>query len=689
MRKTILIAVGLAFFISFIFVLIMLKTRSVVTGDVDFGIVMFFSMAAILTLSMSFFIFRVAIRPIQEVSNLLHLIDIESDKTLKPPLEHEADEIGYLVRDVNELLSRVRTGLENEHELAYQRMLTEKLRLPATIFEEISPNGIIVTDRENHIIRVNSAFTRITGYTEEELAGKNPSILASGRHDQVFYEQLWKKLKTYGRWTGEMWDRCKDGHVKPGWFSISEVRTEDGQIANYVAIFTDISERKSIEDRLEYLSHHDALTQLPNRSLARKRFLFALTSTKWDKRGSIVMLRLDLDGFKYVNDNFGYEVGDRLLLMVANKLKNSVRGSDTVSRQSGDEFLILLSEIRDVNVAPRVSGEILESLADPFEIDGHTINITASIGFACYPQDGGDFDTLLRNADIAMYAAKRAGKNTYRHFDKCLDVDELEKLRLRADLANAIENNEIYVVFQPQLDIATNRIIGAEVLCRWTHPDRGPISPARFIPIAEESGLIGRLGEWVLRQACTRAKNWFDSGVQPFIVAVNVSAKQIENGGFVGTVSRVLEETGFPAEYLELERTESGLFANIKSAINIINDLKGLGVRLSIDDFGTGYSSLSYLQQFKVDKLKIDQSFVQNINEESAIVRAIIQMAQDLKMSVIAEGVETRDQKDILTRLGCHEIQGYLISKPLLPAEYKDFLVKWNQDSFQKVISIT
>jgi diguanylate cyclase (GGDEF)-like protein/PAS domain S-box-containing protein len=710
LRNALPMICSVSLLISFFFLLCALEVRKVVADDTDCVAIMLLPMTAILILSIRVVIACTTIHPVQAVSSRLHALDVESDESLSPPHGHEADEIGRLVRDTNEMVSRLRTSLGLQHELHLQCILDEKLRLPAKIFEN-SPNGIFITDRENHIARVNRSFIRITGYTEEEVLGRNPRFLASGRHDRIFYEKMWKRLLTFGTWKGEIWDRRKDGEIKPGWFGISVVHNDKLEIANYVAIFTDTSERKSAEERLDFLAHHDALTQLPNRVLARERFHLALAMTKWDDR-SVALLRLDLDGFKYVNETFGYAVGDQLLVMVGERLRNLIRGTDTVSRESGDEYMILLPGIRDIKVLRRICTHFLDKLADPIEIAGHTISISASIGVAFYPRDGGDFDTLLRKADVAMYVAKNTGKNTYRLFAEGMDVDALDKLKLRADLANALENNEIHIVFQPQLDLATNQIMGTEVLCRWTHPERGPISPAHFIPVAEESGLIGRLGEWVLRQACAQGKRWFDFGIPPFIVAVNISIRQVNHGDLVGTVRKILAESGFPAEYLELELSEAGLLDDMESLLEVINQLKALGVRLSIDDFGTGCSSLNHLRRFGVDRLKIDQSFIHDMEisdhetetprhedrirlcvegegegENLAIVRAIIQMAQSLRLPVIAEGVETEKQKNVLIHLGCHEIQGYLISKPLSHQDLKDFIIRWNvRDVFPEAV---
>jgi diguanylate cyclase (GGDEF)-like protein/PAS domain S-box-containing protein len=619
------------------------------------------------------------IRPVGHISDALHMLEPGSNNVVPIPRGHESDELGRLVNDMNDLLLRLRTSLGQEHELRLQRVLNEKLRLYATMFDN-SQDGIIITDRQNHIVAVNRAFTQITGYGEREVIGKNPRFMSSGRHDRAFYEKMWNELNTTGYWKGELWNRCKDEQIRPKWYSISAVRDDEGEIINHIAIFSDITERKMAEERIEFLAHHDPLTQLPNRVLARDRFSLALVTAMRDM-SNIAILYIDLDGFKYVNDTFGHQAGDQLLLSVAERLKSHVRETDTISREGGDEFMIILPGIRDIAIIHRITTEILGKISSPFDIVGHTIGISASIGMAYYPQHGMDFDTLLKSADAAMYVAKNSGKNAYRVYTDDMNVDVLDKLKLRAYLSSALQNDEFHIVFQPQIDVEKNRIIGAEVLCRWTHPGLGAVPPARFISLAEESGLITPLGEWVLKQACLQGKRWFDSGVPPFTIAVNVSAQQFNHSDLVAVVEEILEETGFPAQYLELEFTESGLLNNIERSLDTIDRLRTLGVKLSIDDFGTGYSSLIYLKQFKIEKLKIDQSFVRDIDDtgDLGIVRAIIQMGRTLQLAVIAEGVETETQMRILKDLECHEIQGYLISKPLPPAEFEDFVTRWNK----------
>jgi diguanylate cyclase (GGDEF)-like protein/PAS domain S-box-containing protein len=613
----------------------------------------------------------------ENISDNLDALDAGSTAAVLAPSGHESDDLGRLIRDMNGLLLRYKNSLIAENELHLQRVLNEKLRLYATMFDN-SQEGIIITDSHLHIIAVNRAFAQITGYAESEVLQMDPRFMFPG-HDRGFFEDMHKDLMASGHWRGELLSQCKDEQFKTEWFSVSVVHNDDGKIANYIAIFSDISDRKKAEEHIDFLAHHDPLTKLPNRILVRNRFFSALVAAIQDN-SSVVMLYIDLDSFKYVNDTFGHMVGDQLLLSVAERLKNHFRETDTISREGGDEFIIILPGVREPDVVYRIANDVLAKLSSPFDIEGQTIGISASIGIASYPQHGDNFDALRKNADAAMYAAKHSGKNAYRVFAEEMNVDVLDKLKLRAHLFNAFQGDEFHIVFQPQIDITTNKIVGAEVLCRWTHPELGAIPPIRFIALAEESGLINKLGEWVFEQACIQGKRWLDAGMTPFTLAVNVSAQQFNHSDLVTNIQKILERSEFPAQHLEVEFTESGLLDNIARSLDAIDKLKALGIKLSIDDFGTGFSSLSYLKQFKVGKLKIDQSFVRDIDdsEDLGIVRAIIQMGNTLQLDVIAEGVETEKQLGILKNLGCHEIQGYLISKPMPPAEFEAFVTSWN-----------
>jgi diguanylate cyclase (GGDEF)-like protein len=443
----------------------------------------------------------------------------------------------------------------------------------------------------------------------------------------------------------------------------------------------DITERKLAEGKIEFLAHHDPLTHLPNRVLLRDRFEQAMVAASRDDSGGVLMF-LDIDNFKQVNDSFGHLVGDQLLLQVVERLQGCIRDADTICRQGGDEFMIVLTNITDINDISRIAQHMLDVVSDPIEIENQSFHTSASIGVSLFPSDGIDFDTLLKNADTAMYQAKESGKNAYRFFTAKMNAEVVEQMRLQTQLRFALQRNEFQLHYQPQIDLASGSVIGMEALIRWQHPELGKISPADFIPVAEASGLIIPIGAWVLEEACRQARVWQQSGLLRFKVGVNLSALQFKRGNILETVSNALERSGLPPNMLELELTESILLQDLETALKTILELKALGVQLAIDDFGTGYSSLSYLKRLHVDKLKIDQSFVRDIvtdTDDLAIVCAIIQLGKTLQMKVIAEGVETDEQLQLLSRHACNEAQGYYFCRPLGAADVSCWLAERNQ----------
>lgn len=471
----------------------------------------------------------------------------------------------------------------------------------------------------------------------------------------------------------------RESRLQAEWVKRRLVRFGNG----LAATVQDISSSKLAEEKIEFLAHHDPLTHLPNRVLLRDRCEQAMAIAKREDSGVVVMF-LDLDHFKNINDGYGHLVGDQLLIQVVKRLHDCIRDADTICRLGGDEFVIVLPHLADVSDITRIAQSVLDALSEPFEVNQQTLHTSASIGITLFPNDGGDFDTLLKNADTAMYQAKEGGRNTYSFFTAKMNADAMERLNLHTQLRTALQKKEFELHYQPQIDLITDRVVGMEALIRWKHPEHGMVSPARFIPIAEASGLIIPIGEWVLEEACKQARIWQQSGRAPFMVAVNLSALQFKRGNILDTVSKALESSGLPPSMLELELTESILLKDMSSALKTIQELKALGVQLSIDDFGTGYSSLSYLRQLKVDKLKIDQSFVSNIVadiDDLAIVCAIIQLGKTLQMEVIAEGVETTEQLGILRARGCDEAQGYYICRPLAVADIDDWLDTRNQSS--------
>jgi len=527
--------------------------------------------------------------------------------------------------------------------------------------------AIVITDIQNNIIQINKAFTEITGYSPEEVAGKNPRILKSGRHGQDFYHAMWEILLKTGSWQGEVMDRRKNGEVYPKWLSINVVRDEKGDISNYIALFSDITERKASYERIQHLAHFDALTNLPNRALLNEHLDMAIAVAKRNQT-QLAIVFLDLDRFKIVNDSLGHHAGDLLLQIVSDRLKSCVRETDTVARLGGDEFVVLLGCIRESSDAARVAQKVVEAIAIPFILDGNEVNIGASIGIGIYPDNGLDSPTLIKNADAAMYHAKEHGRNNYQFFSSVMNDKAFEQMALENDMRWALKREEFFLHYQPQIDALTGKIVGVEALIRWQHPKRGLVPPFNFIPLAEKSGLIVAIGEWVIKTACAQNVAWQKEGLAPILTAVNIAAQQFKQKDFRESVIQILDDTGLAPHLLELEITESAIMENAESMLDTLHSLKEIGLHLSIDDFGTGYSSLSYLKHFPIDKLKIDRSFVMDITNDSknnAIVETIIHLGHNLKLKVIAEGVETAEQLATLKELRCDEIQGYFFSRPL------------------------
>ena len=563
------------------------------------------------------------------------------------------------------------------NDVTAQRRAEEDLRLAATVFDN-SVEAIMITDVQRRILSVNKAFTDLTGYSSSFVIGQTPAILSSARQGLSLYDKVWIEAAEKGAWQGEIWQRRRNGTEYLEWLSISVVRDRRNAISHFVAVFSDITERKNNEARIAFLAHHDPLTALPNRALFQERLNHALQRAQ-QSASLLALLYLDLDRFKTINDSLGHLAGDRLLQAVSERLQHCVRESDTICRQGGDEFIIVLTDIVEPEIPARIAEKILKRLSEPFEIDGHVLGTSFSIGIAVYPNDGLSPDVLMKNADTAMYHAKESGRNTYRFFTETMNANALERLQLENHLRQSLSRNELLLHFQPQVQLETGLIMGAETLIRWQSPALGFVPPTRFISIAEESGLIVPIGRWVLREACFRARQWYDRGFEDISVAVNISALQFRRDDIVETVRAVLEETRLPPEYLELELTESLLMQHVEDVLETVRSLKGLGVRLSIDDFGTGYSSLSYLKRFAVDRLKIDQGFVRDMVEDpddAAIVRAIVQLGRSLKLDVIAEGAESRAQVDFLIKEGCREAQGFFFCPPVTHEAFMEILAK-------------
>jgi len=554
-------------------------------------------------------------------------------------------------------------------DISGRRHAAEQLALSAKVFED-SGECIVITDDGERILSVNKAFTRATGYEAEEVLGKTPRVMASGRQDAEFYRKLWRTVQESGYWAGEVWDKRKNGEIYPKWLSISAVRNAANRITNYIGIFSDITERKKVEAHIEFLAYHDALTELPNRLLARDHLELAIAYSGRSGHKTAVLF-LDLDNFKTINDSLGHPVGDALLKAVAKRLCDCTRDTDTVSRQGGDEFLIILADMPDTDAIATAAEKVLASLAATFHIDGHEIATSLSIGVAVFPDDGRDIDTLLKLADTAMYHAKEAGRNAYRFYAEHMNAHAIERQRIHVGLLRSLERNELVLHYQPQIDLVSGRVIGAEALIRWNSPEHGLLPPGAFIPVAEESGLIVPIGDWVLREACRQSMVWRAAGLTDLVMAVNVSAIQFKRGDLERSVLGALEDSGLPPQFLELELTESILIQDTDKVLDTVGRLKAHGLMMSIDDFGTGYSSLSYLKRFNVDKLKIDRSFVSDMirnPHDATIVRAIIQLARSFNLRTIAEGVEDEHLVSFLRLQYCDEAQGFHFARPM-PAD--------------------
>ncbi|MGJ0486391.1 MAG: EAL domain-containing protein [Methylomicrobium sp.] len=552
-----------------------------------------------------------------------------------------------------------------------------QLKLAAKVFEQ-SQEGFMITDARRRILKVNPAFTAITGYTEQEAFGRSAGMLSSGRHDREFFRNLWETIRRQNFWQGEIWNRRKNGEVYPELLNVSAVRDNLGNISEYVGVFADITQLKASEAQLEFLAHHDTLTSLPNRLRLFFRLEHSIETAKREGE-QLALLMLDLDRFKDVNDSFGHLAGDQLLQLVANRLVNRVRDIDTVARLGGDEFTVVLENIARPEDAARIAQAIIEDLSEPWAIpDTGEVLIGASIGISLYPQHGHTPELLLQQADAALYEAKEGGRNRFAFFSNEFTEAARRRIDMEARLRRALLQNELLVYYQPQIDIATGEIVGAEALARWQDPVEGMISPNHFIPVAEQTGLIQAVGAWVLKETCRQGKEWLDKGFKPISLAVNVSQHQIRQSDLSGLIADVLRETGFPAEYLELELTESGLMERQTDVIDILRNLRALGVRLAIDDFGTGYSSLAYLKRFPLNVLKIDKNFIDDIpdkQDDMEIAATIIAMGHILGFKVLAEGVETPAQLAFLKEKGCDLYQGFLVSHPLPVAEFSALLV--------------
>lgn len=564
-------------------------------------------------------------------------------------------------------------------DISERKAVEEKLLLNMHILNGIS-EGVAVTDSAQKFIYVNPAFTAITGYSAKDVLGRNPKLLSSGLMERTFYGKMWDDLNDTGHWEGEIIDRRKNGESYVEWLSISTLKDEHGDVHHYVSVFSDISDRKAAEKRVAHMAQHDFLTGLPNRMLLLDRMAQAIAHSR--REGKMVALMFfDLDRFKNINDTLGHLVGDKFLKIVAERISRASRSSDTVSRLGGDEFVVMLTDLQSADDVPPVATKMLESVAGNCVIDGHEIEITTSIGISLFPADGEDGETLLMRADTAMYHAKQQGRNHYQFFTSEMNRRAFERMDIEQRLRQAVKRDELELYYQPQIDRISGKLIGAEALLRW-NTKQGMVSPGAFIPIAEETGLIIPIGEWVLREACRQSTEWRKMGVPEIVVSVNISTVQCRQKNFAKLVSSVLDETGLPAAGLELEITESAVMNDAETAILTLYEIKKAGVQLAMDDFGTGYSSLIYLKRLPLDKLKIDQTFVRHMvddADDAMIVSTIINMARNLGLKHIAEGVETKEQVELLSLYGCDEMQGYYFGKPMPADEFAEYFRKHSE----------
>jgi diguanylate cyclase (GGDEF)-like protein/PAS domain S-box-containing protein len=555
-------------------------------------------------------------------------------------------------------------------DISEHKRLERSLRQAATVFMS-THEAIVITDTESRITAINPAFTAITGYEESDIRGLPMSVLKSCRHDPEFYRSIWEAVQDTGFWQGEIWNRRKCGEVYPQWSTISAVRDDAGRIINYVGVFTDITQVKQSEFLLEHQAHHDALTDLPNRLLLLSRLEHAVTHGRRNNHAGAVLF-LDLDRFKTVNDSLGHPAGDELLILAVQRLRGALRAADTLARLGGDEFVVVLEDIHHPQDTARVARNLIAALSDkPFLLaGGHEVFIGVSIGVSLFPADGENADALIQHADAALYEAKASGKKTYRFYSAALTEAANARLEMEARLRHAHEHGEFVLHYQPQVSIAGKQVKGVESLLRWQHPERGLLAPSEFIPLAEETGMIVPLGEWVLRQACEQMNAWLAAGRQIETIAVNLSVRQFHEPGIVEMVRSILAATGLPGHRLELEIPESAFLQQGEAAALKMVALKELGVQVAIDAFGTG-ASLRYLKMHVADRVKIDHSLISDMLDDPAdieIVAAIICLARNLGLRVVAEGVETQAQFDFLTAELCDAVQGYLFCRPV-PAE--------------------
>lgn len=570
-----------------------------------------------------------------------------------------------------------------------QKTATQMRKLSSAV--EQTDDLVVITDRDGRIEYANPSFERMTGHKYEDVRGKAMSILCSGRHDRKFYQNLWNTILEGKPFAEVFLNRKKNGGIYYEEKTITPIKDGQGEIINFVSTGKDISERMVVQEKLQYMATHDFLTGLLNRVMLKERLAHSIqraarTHTK------VAVMFLDLDKFKIINDTLGHEIGDELLIMVADRLRNCLRNEDAIARLGGDEFTIIMEGFQDLQSVSSTASKILKSISIPFDVDDNEIFISTSIGITVYPDDDNDINSLLKNADISMYRAKSSGGNTYQFFTADMTENALRRMKIYNKLQHALENDEFDIHYQPQINLQTGTVSGVEALLRWQHPEMGMIGPDEFIPLLEETGRITAVGEWVFEQACKFLKCMDEQGLPAIRASVNLSARQFRDSNLLQRINKCIAQTGLQPERLGIEITESLLVENTDDVTRILNSIHEAGIRIDVDDFGTGYSSMSYLKRFPLDILKIDRSFITDIpgdKDDVAIVDAILAMASSLKLGVVAEGVETHAQHRFLQDRDCLEVQGYLYSKPLPHDEF----IAWyrhnlNSSDLHKVVPI-
>jgi diguanylate cyclase (GGDEF)-like protein/PAS domain S-box-containing protein len=577
-----------------------------------------------------------------------------------------------LLRDENGGVLLYEGTLRN---ISQQKLAEAELKLAASVFHN-TMDGVMIMDKDGRIMSVNPAFTTITGYGANEVVGRHHSLTRFDEEKSDFYREIWDIVVRDGRWEGEVYNHRKNGETFLEWLSIGVVAEADGKPERYVGVFNDITELKRKDERIRHLAFHDSLTDLPNRELLLDRLQQSI-ATAQRKKEHLGIMFIDLDRFKAINDSFGHNIGDKLLKEVANRLTACLRKSDTVARMGGDEFVVVLNDVKTPKTYAQLAEKIITRLSKSLVLDGNAMQVGVSIGIACFPEDGTDAIELMKHADAAMYAAKSSGRGTYRFYQATMTERAIQRLQMEMELRNAVLNNELELFYQPQISLGNNEVRGVEALVRWRHPQRGLVPPGEFIPLAEETGIIGDLSDWVLAEACRQSRAWQTQGLGRIKISVNISAKQFQRGDLVERITTLAEQHRISPSDLEMELTENAIMANLEEASQTFTRLRELGVSVSMDDFGTGYSSLAYLRRLPIDILKIDQSFIRNVNsneEDAQIVKTILALGQALKLTVIAEGVENMNQANFLKSCGCACVQGYLYCRPQPAAELEAWL---------------